>query len=67
MSLRGTASLTIVSVTYGVGTHPRGGCPLSLLETLLKNTGLEAFRRADALSIGANGALHSFSMLAKRG
>lgn len=42
---------TTVSVTYGVGTHPRGGRGAPAEKFLLNNPNLDALRMAGALSI----------------
>jgi len=46
----------MVSVTYGVGTHPCAGCEPAWPESRL-NPSLEAFRRAGTPSAEAIGAL----------
>jgi len=49
---------TIVSVTYGVGTHPRGGSELeSSCREKRRRPNLEALRRAAALSGGCRAVL----------
>jgi len=49
---------TIVSVTYGVGTHARGGCDPVWPENRLRPS-LEIFRKATSPSVGDIGALNN--------